>query len=61
MLDFMELFYIGKRKNALVAGHAGHNNYTEKPKNMIIARDERLAKIKWRYAGNYGFGFYVIE
>ncbi len=57
--NFIEPFYIDKQRNAFVAGHAGPNNYTEKPENMIIARDERFAKSKWKYAGA-PFAWYVF-
>lgn len=49
--NFIEPFYIDEANDGFVAGHAGPNNYTECPENAIIARDERFAKSKWKYAG----------
>lgn len=57
--NFIEPFYIDEKNGGFVAGHAGPNNYTEKPENMIIARDERFAKSKWKYAGA-PFAWYVF-
>lgn len=57
--NFIEPFYVDEKNNGFVAGHAGPNNYTEKPENMIIARDERFAKSKWKYAGA-PFAWYVF-
>jgi L-arabinose isomerase len=56
---FIEPFYIDEQNGGFVAGHAGPNNYTERPENMIIARDERFAKSKWKYAGA-PFAWYVF-
>lgn len=57
--NFIEPFYIDEKNGGFVAGHAGPNNYTERPENMIIARDERFAKSRWRYAGA-PFAWYVF-
>lgn len=57
--NFIEPFYIDHQNGGFVAGHAGPNNYTECPQNMIIARDERFAKSKWKYAGA-PFAWYVF-
>ena len=57
--NFIEPFYIDEENGGFVAGHAGPNNYTERPENMIIARDERFAKSKWRHAGA-PFAWYVF-
>lgn len=57
--NFIEPFYIDEQNGGFVAGHAGPNNYTERPENMIIARDERFAKSKWKYAGA-PFAWYVF-
>lgn len=57
--NFIEPFYIDEQNDGFVAGHAGPNNYTERPENMIIARDERFAKSKWKYAGA-PFAWYVF-
>lgn len=57
--NFIEPFYVDEANGGFVAGHAGPNNYTEKPENMIIARDERFAKSKWKYAGA-PFAWYVF-
>ncbi|MEE0928177.1 MAG: hypothetical protein UIG59_03210 [Acutalibacteraceae bacterium] len=57
--NFIEPFYIDEQNGGFVAGHAGPNNYTERPENMIIARDERFAKSKWKHAGA-PFAWYVF-
>lgn len=57
--NFIEPFYINKTTNTFAAGHAGPNDYTEKSENVIIARDERFAKSKWKYAGA-PFAWYVF-
>ena len=57
--NFIEPFYIDQENGGFVAGHAGPNNYTEKPENMVIARDERFAKSQWKYAGA-PFAWYVF-
>ena len=57
--NFIEPFYIDEQNGGFVAGHAGPNNYTECTENMIIARDERFAKSKWKYAGA-PFAWYVF-
>lgn len=57
--NFIEPFYIDHEHGTFVAGHAGPNNYHEKPENMIIARDERFAKSGWKHAGA-PFAWYVF-
>lgn len=57
--NFIEPFYIDNESSGFVAGHAGPNNYTERPENMIIARDERFAKSQWKHAGA-PFAWYVF-
>lgn len=57
--NFIEPFYIDEQNDGFVAGHAGPNDYTGCPENMIIARDERFAKSKWKYAGA-PFAWYVF-
>lgn len=57
--NFIEPFYIDEQNDGFVAGHAGPNDYTEHPENVIIARDERFAKSKWKYAGA-PFAWYVF-
>jgi len=57
--NFIEPFYIDYENGGFVAGHAGPNDYTECPENMIIARDERFAKSQWKYAGA-PFAWYVF-
>jgi len=57
--NFIEPFYIINQTDTFAAGHAGPNNYAECPENMIIARDERFAKSKWKYAGA-PFAWYVF-
>ncbi len=49
--NFIEPFYIDHANGAFVAGHAGPNHYHTGEGNTIIARDERFAKSKWKYAG----------
>ena len=57
--NFIEPFFIIHQEGIFAAGHAGPNNYTECPENTIIARDERFAKSKWKYAGA-PFAWYVF-
>ena len=57
--NFIEPFYIDHKREVIVAGHAGPNDYREAPENCIIARDERFAKSQWKYAGA-PFAWYVF-
>ena len=57
--NFIEPFYIDRKRQVVVAGHAGPNNFRECPENMIIARDERFAKSAYPYAGA-PFAWYTI-
>ncbi len=57
--NFIEPFYINKTTNTFAAGHAGPNDYTECSENVVIARDERFSKSKWKYAGA-PFAWYVF-
>lgn len=57
--NFIEPFYINNSNGTFAAGHAGPNDYTECPENVIIARDERFAKSQWKYAGA-PFAWYVF-
>lgn len=57
--NFIEPFYIINQRNCFAAGHAGPNDYTECPENVIIARDERFAKTNYKYAGA-PFAWYVF-
>jgi L-arabinose isomerase len=57
--NFIEPFYIDKINHCFFAGHAGPNNYWQNPENTIIARDERFAKTKYKYAGA-PFAWYVF-
>ena len=57
--NFIEPFYIDHARGVIVAGHAGPNDYRETPENVMIARDERFAKTKWKYAGA-PFAWYVF-
>jgi L-arabinose isomerase len=58
-VNFMEPFYIDKVNHCFSAGHAGPNNYWQKPENTIIAKDERFAKTNYKYAGA-PFAWYVF-
>ncbi len=57
--NFIEPFYIDHERGGFVAGHAGPNDYTACPENVIIARDERFAKSGWKHAGA-PFAWYVF-
>jgi L-arabinose isomerase len=57
--NFIEPFYINNSNGTFAAGHAGPNDYTECPENVIIARDERFAKSQWKHAGA-PFAWYVF-
>ncbi len=57
--NFIEPFYIDGKRNVFVAGHAGPNDYTQTPENVIIDRDTRFAKSNYKYAGA-PFAWYVF-
>lgn len=57
--NFIEPFYIINQRNCFAAGHAGPNDYTGRPQNTIVARDERFAKTDYKYAGA-PFAWYVF-
>jgi L-arabinose isomerase len=57
--NFIEPFYIIHQRNRFAAGHAGPNDYTQCPGNVVVARDERFAKTEYRYAGA-PFAWYVF-
>lgn len=57
--NFIEPFYIINQRNCFAAGHAGPNDYRQRPQNVIIARDERFAKTDYKYAGA-PFAWYVF-
>lgn len=57
--NFIEPFYIDKQNGTFFGGHAGPNNYWNCPENVLIARDERFAKTKYKYAGA-PFAWYVF-
>lgn len=49
--NFIEPFYIDHENGRFIAGHAGPNHYHSGENTTVIARDERFAKSKWKYAG----------
>ena len=57
--NFIEPFYIVKNRNCIACGHAGPNDYRGDANGTIVARDERFAKSKWKYAGA-PFAWYVF-
>lgn len=57
--NFIEPFYIDHKRGTFAGGHAGPNNYSACPENVVIARDERFAKTAWKYAGA-PFAWYVF-
>lgn len=57
--NFIEPFYIDHKRGCFAGGHAGPNNYSACPENVVIARDERFAKTAWKYAGA-PFAWYVF-
>ena len=57
-VNFIEPFYIDAKRDAFAAGHAGPNDYTECPENVIIGRDTRFAKSSYKHAGA-PFAWYV--
>jgi len=52
-VNFIEPFHIESAENTFAAGHAGPNDHTDPnlTDNVIIARDVRFAKTKYKYAG----------
>jgi len=52
-VNFIEPFHIESADNTFAAGHAGPNDHTdpESSSNVLIARDVRFAKTKYKYAG----------
>ena len=50
-VNFLEPFYIYGDRDAFSAGHAGPNDPTQCPENVIISRDTRFAQTSYRYAG----------
>lgn len=58
-VNFIEPFYIINQRGCFAAGHAGPNDYTQCPGQVVIARDERFAKTAYRYAGA-PFAWYVF-
>ena len=58
-VNFIEPFYIDGKRGVFAAGHAGPNDYTECPENVIIGRDTRFAKSSYKHAGA-PFAWYVF-
>ncbi|MGN0191134.1 MAG: hypothetical protein ACI39U_05705 [Candidatus Cryptobacteroides sp.] len=61
-VNFIEPFHIEDDFGTFAGGHAGPNDHND-PKwqqNVLIARDVRFAKTKWKYAGA-PFGWYRIS
>lgn len=58
-VNFIEPFYIDGKRDIFAAGHAGPNDYTQAPENVIIGRDTRFAKSNYKYAGA-PFAWYVF-
>lgn len=58
-VNFIEPFYIDRKKNNFAAGHAGPNDYTDPRGKVMISRDVRFAKTSYKYAGA-PFAWYVI-
>lgn len=52
-VNFIEPFHIETEHNTFAAGHAGPNDHTDPAnrQNVLIARDVRFAKTKFKYAG----------
>lgn len=52
-VNFVEPFYVDKKRDSLVIGHAGPNDYTEAAcKSLVrIAPDARFARSNYKYAG----------
>ena len=61
-INFLEPFHIEDDFGTFAGGHAGPNDHND-PKwqeNVVIARDVRFAKTKWKYAGA-PFAWYRIS
>ncbi|MBQ0080002.1 MAG: hypothetical protein KBS95_00425 [Alistipes sp.] len=61
-VNFLEPFHIEDAYGTFAGGHAGPNDHND-PKwqdNVLIARDVRFAKTKWKYAGA-PFAWYRIS
>lgn len=58
-VNFIEPFHIEDDFGTFAGGHAGPNDHNDPQwkKNVLIARDVRFAKTKWKYAGA-PFGWY---
>ena len=58
-VNFIEPFHIETDFGTFAAGHAGPNDHNDPAwkDNVLIARDVRFAKTKWKYAGA-PFGWY---
>ncbi len=61
-VNFIEPFHIEAGKGTFAAGHAGPNDHTDPDfqKNVVISRDVRFAKTKYKYAGA-PFAWYRIS
>lgn len=61
-VNFIEPFHIETETGTFAAGHAGPNDHTDPDfqKNVIISRDVRFAKTKYKYAGA-PFAWYRIS
>lgn len=60
--NFIEPFHIEAKDGTFAAGHAGPNDHTDPnfQKNVIVSRDVRFAKTKYKYAGA-PFAWYRIS
>lgn len=58
-VNFVEPFYIYGDRDVFSAGHAGPNDPTQCPENVIISRDTRFAQTDYRYA-DAPFMWYVF-
>lgn len=58
-VNFIEPFHIEDKYGTFAGGHAGPNDHNDPnyANNVLIARDVRFAKTKWKYAGA-PFGWY---
>lgn len=61
-VNFIEPFHIEASDNTFAAGHAGPNDHTDPDfqKNVIVSRDVRFAKTRYKYAGA-PFAWYRIS
>lgn len=50
-VNYLEPFYVDPKQRAIVAGHAGPNDYTDTKGLMKISRDVRFEKTSYQYAG----------